>query len=249
MMSSDKVFHESIDDLLVPGLKIIQSRNGYRFSIDPILLCGFAEFPKHARVVDLGTGNGVIPILLAAHKKAESIIGVEVQQGMADRARRSIQLNRLEAVVRIIEADIRELSQQLEPGRFDVVTANPPYRKPGSGRTALGDERCLARHELTGGLSDFLLAANSLLKLGGRCYIVYLAERLAELLAELHRCDLEPKRLRMVHSRSHEKAKLVLVEGRRGAKPGLVVEAPLVVYDGPGRRYTSEALKIYGLDQ
>lgn len=238
---------ETVDDLLVAGLKIIQARDGYRFSIDPILLCGFAELPSNARVVDLGTGNGVIPLLLAVRQTVASIVGVEVQPEMADRARRSIELNGLDAHVRIVLADLRHLGGQLEAASFDVVTANPPYRLPQTGRMAPVEERAAARHELAGGLADFISAAVFLLKSGGRFYLVYLAERLAELLAGLRSAGLEPKRLRLVHSRQGEPARLALVEARMNAGAGMRVESPLLVYQGAGRDYSPEVLKMYGM--
>ncbi len=236
--------HETIDDLRCAGLKIIQARDGYRFSIDPVLLCAFARVEAGEAAADLGTGSGVIPLLLAVRSAAARIVGVEVQPGLAERARRSAALNGLDDRVEILQADVRGLHGTLVPNSFDVVLANPPYRRPGTGRQAPVGERAAARHELAGGLADFLAAATSLLRGGGRFYIVYLAERLAELLAGMQRAGLEPKRLRCVHARSGEGARMVLVEGRKGARPGLQVEAPLFVYAGEG--YSAEVLEIYG---
>lgn len=223
---------------------ILQARDGYRYSLDPLLLCAFATISASARVADLGTGSGVIPLLLAQRGAGREFVGIELQPALAARAAASVRLNGLQAAVRIICADIRALPAELTAG-FDVVLTNPPYRKPASGRVAPGAERAAARHELAGGLVDFLRAAASLLNHGGRVYLVYLAERLAELLAEMRACGLEPKRLRLVHSRRDEVAKLVLVEGRKHARPGLRVEAPLIVYaGGEGRDYTAEMQQL-----
>lgn len=236
---------ETIDPLGLTDLRLIQPKKGYRFSIDPVLLCAFVPSIKNTRVVDLGTGNGIIPLLLSARKEAQSIIGVELQPAMVERARRSVKLNGLEGVIRILPGDVRALPEGLLAGGYDVVTANPPYRTQETGRIAPEDERAMARHELSGGLYDFLSAAVSLLKPGGRFYVVYLAERVAELLSEMHSCRLQPKRLRMVHSREGDPARMVLVEGSKDGKPGMVVEAPLIIYIGEGRVYSEEVLAMY----
>lgn len=246
MIPSPPILHpdETLDKLRPAGLRIIQPKAGYRFSLDPVLLCAFARVGDGEEVADLGTGSGVIPLLLAAQTGAARIVGVELQPATADRARRSVALNGLEARIKIVEADVRALRGVLSPQSFAAVLANPPYRPPGSGRQAPAGERAAARHELAGGLADFLRAAAYLLGDGGRLYIVYLAERLAELLAHMREARLEPKRLRCVHARTGEPARMVLVEGRKGGKGGVVVEPPLYVYAGEG--YSAEVLEIYG---
>jgi tRNA1Val (adenine37-N6)-methyltransferase len=238
---------ETLDDLTVGNLKILQAKNGYRFSIDPVLLSAFIPSLKNTRVADLGTGNGIIPLLLSSRQEAQSITGIELQLAMVERARHSVQLNGLEELIRIVQGDIRILPEELCAGSFDIVTANPPYRKQDSGRVAADDERAMARHELAGGIDDFLRAAAFLLNSGGGFYIVYLAERLAELLSGMRCFRLEPKRLRTVHSREGVPARMVLVEGRKNGSPGMVVEAPLVVYLGEGREYSEEVLAMYGV--
>ena len=241
---------ETLDDLTIGGLKIIQAKNGYRFSLDPVLLNGFIFGIGNCTVLDLGTGNGIIPLLLSTRNEARSITGVELQQQMAQRAGRTIQLNGLQASVTIVQGDIRDLPcGGLEAAAFDVVTANPPYREAGSGRVAVDDERGMARHELAGGLDAFLRAANAMLKSGGSFYIVYLAERLAELLTGMASFNLEPKRLRFVHPREGQPARLVLAQGRKNGRPGMKVEPPLFVYQGEGRDYTDEVLIMYGLGE
>lgn len=229
-------------------LKVFQSRDGYRFSLDPLLLAAFARIPANATVADLGTGSGVIPLLLSSQAKGRQFVGVEVQAELAGRAARSVRLNGQEGSIRIVCADVRDLPERFAAGSFDAVVANPPYRKPSSGRVAPGRERGVARHELAGSLSDFLRAAAFLLNNGGRFFIVYLAERLVELLDGMRTCRLEPKCLRLVHSRRGDPAKLVLVEGRKNARPGVKVEAPLVIYlEGKGREYTEEMRKIFAM--
>ena len=241
---------ETLDALTVGGLKILQAKNGYRFSLDPVLLSGFIPSVRGCRVLDLGTGNGIIPLLLSARSEALSIDGVEIQPKMTERAGRTIELNGLESSVRIVQGDIRDLPfGGLHAAAFDVVTTNPPYRKPGAGRVAPDNERGRARHELDGGLDDFLHATEAMLKSGGSCYVVYLAERLAELLDGMGSFNLKPKRLRFVHPRAGQPARLVLVESRKNGRSGIKVEPPLVVYKGAGRDYTEEVLAIYGLDE
>lgn len=222
-------------------VKIIQPQGGYRFSLDPLLLTAFADIPTRATVADLGAGSGVIPLLLARGGKGRAFVGFEVQAQAAERAARSVALNGLCGQIRIVCADVRALPEEFAAGSFAAVVTNPPYRKPASGRVAPGAERGLARHELAGGLTDFLRAGSFLLNNGGRFFIVYLVERLAELLDEMRTFRLEPKRLRLVHSRCGEAAKLVLVEGRKNARSGIKIEAPLILYrEGSGRDYTEE---------
>ncbi len=235
---------ETLDDLRLGGLKIIQKKDGYRFSLDPVLLCDFAEVKAGEAVCDLGTGSGVIPLLLASRSVAARIVGVEIQPQMADRARRSVHLNDLQDRVEILEKDLRTLRGDIPSQSFDVVLTNPPYRQPGTGREAPTAERAAARHERAGGLSDFLATASYLLKHGGRFYIVYLADRLAELFDAMRQVRLEPKRLRCVHSRPGDPARMVLVEGRKGGRSGMAVDAPLYVYDG--EEYSVEVLGVYG---
>ena len=237
---------EAIDNLRCSNLKIIQARNGYRFSIDPILLCGFTRLKEGMRVVDLGTGNGVIPLLLASRIESLPIVGLERQASMADRARRSVKLNNLQDRIQIVEADVRNLPESMTGESFDAILMNPPYRVPSSGRIAAADERAAARHELAGNITDFLQAAARLLNRNGLIYVIFLAERLTELVCEMRRLILGPKRLRMVHPRLGQAAKLVLVEGRRNGNPGLEIEPPLFIYRGAGRDYTEEVLQMYG---
>ncbi|MDG5467849.1 tRNA1(Val) (adenine(37)-N6)-methyltransferase [Deltaproteobacteria bacterium IMCC39524] len=236
---------ETLDELIATGFKVLQAKKGYRYSLDPVLLCAFISSVKNSRVVDLGTGNGVIPFLLSSRKEAVSIIGVELQRQMIERARRSVELNGLGESIQLVHADIRELDEVLSAGSCDVVTANPPYRVESSGRNAENGERCIARHERYGGLRDFLRAAAFLLTSGGRFYVVYLAERLPELLAEMRGSKIEPKRLRLVQSRIDEPARMVLVEGRKNGNPGMRVEPSLVIYKGEGRVYSDEVLAMY----
>ncbi|ABA89466.1 SAM-dependent methyltransferase [Syntrophotalea carbinolica DSM 2380] len=239
---------ETLDDLRLGGLKILQKKGGYRFSLDPVLLCAFAGFQGVERICDLGCGSGVIPLILSRTSDARRIVGVEIQEESADRARRSVLLNGVQDRVEIVRRDVRSVREVLAAESCQVVMTNPPYRRPGTGRLAPGDERARARHELHGGLDDFLACASYLLGTGGRFFMVHLAERLTDVLAGMRQAGLEPKRLRCVHSRYGESARMILVEGRRGGAPGLALEAPLFVYDKSGKGYSEEVLGFYGED-
>ncbi len=238
---------ETLDSLPIGGLEFYQARDGYRFSLDPVLLARFVRIKNRARVVDLGAGCGVLSLLLAKIGSPASVIGVERQEIMAERAMRNVSHNALDATVRILAGDIREIRTLLPCGQFDLVVSNPPFRQPDCGRVAPGDERAAARHELFGGLETFVRAASWLLNNGGAFAVIHLAERLAELLSLMQQERLQPKRIRMVHPHADEAARLVLVEGVKSAGAGLLVEAPLIIYDshGDGRHYSEEVLAIY----
>jgi tRNA1Val (adenine37-N6)-methyltransferase len=239
---------DSVTRLRAGDLQIVQAVNGYRFSLDPILLCHFAAVGAAEQVVDLGTGSGVIPLLLARLTQASKLVGLELQPAQAARAQKSVALNGLQQRVEIIQGDLRQVRRLLPAGETDLVIANPPYRRPGSGRISPDDERAQARHELAGGLQDFVSATGWLLADRGRFAIIYLVERLPELLARMAEQKIEPKRLRMIHPRVQEPAKMVLVEGRKNGRPGMSVEAPLYIYktSGCGREYSAEVLEMYG---
>jgi tRNA1Val (adenine37-N6)-methyltransferase len=239
--------HVESEKLLPKVLKILQTEDGYRYSIDPFLLAAFVSLPAGAKVVDLGSGSGVISLLLSQKDPVAKVVGLELQDALVKRSRRTVALNGFQDRVKIVLGDVRDLPANLVPGSFDVVVSNPPYRSAVSGRLASGDERSRARHELAGGLVDFLNAAHCLLKPGGRFFIVYLSERLPELMAEMRGLRIEPKRLRMVCSRAGGEARLILVEGRKNARPGMKVESPLVIYKGAGRDYSDEVLAMYGM--
>lgn len=237
--------NETIDELSLGNLQLIQAEKGYRFSLDPVLLARFSEVISADTVVDLGTGCGILPLVLAKLTTAQKLIGIELQPQQAERARRNAELNNLQQRVQIIAGDLRQVRQLLPVASSDLVVSNPPYRQPGSGRISPEDERAAARHELAGGLSDFVDAASWLLKNGGSFAIIYLAERLPELLQQMNAKGIEPKRLRMIHPRAQEPARMVLVEGRKNGRPGLQVEKPLIVYRGEGRDYSAEILEMY----
>jgi tRNA1Val (adenine37-N6)-methyltransferase len=222
--------HESLDTLFDGKIKILQSRSGYRFSLDAVLLAHFVNPRPGNKVIDLGTGNGVIPLMLAHLHPSISIAGVELQHSMAARAASNVRFNGLESRIDILQGDVRAIGKIALPQSFAVVVCNPPFRQPTSGRLSVDGERRIARHEMKGGLNDFIHAGAFLLGGGGRLAMIYPAVRCIDLLAAMRRARIEPKRLRMVHSFAGAEAALVLVEGNKGGRPGLEVLAPLIVY-------------------
>lgn len=235
--------NETLDVLFDGRLKLLQSRLGYRASIDPLLLAHFVSVQRDQNIVDLGTGSGVICLALAHLYPSASLTGIELQVSLAQRAARNVRLNGLEGRVRIISGDVRGGQYYPKPGSFDVAVCNPPYRTPGTGRISVNDEKRIARHELTGDLVAFLRAGSSLLRNKGRMALVYLAGRSADLVIAMRQSGIEPKRLRMVQSFPETQASLILLEGVKGGKMGLAVLPPLVIYRR-SNEYTDEAAAI-----
>ena len=235
---------ERIDDLERNGLGIIQKSGGFCFGMDAVLLSGFASVRKGGTAADLGTGTGIIPILLSAKTEGSAFYGVELQPEMAEMAGRSVELNALSDRVHIVCGDLRDRSL-FPPHSFDTVTSNPPYMKAGSGLTNPGDWKALSRHEICCSLTDVCRAAAGLLKSGGRFFLVHRPQRLPEIFAGLSAERLEPKRMKLVHPFADREANMVLIEAVRDANPGLRVEKPVIVYESPGV-YTKEILEVYG---
>ncbi len=238
---------ETLDSLTPGDLQLLQAKHGYRFSIDSVLLARFVQVKKGCQVVDLGTGSGVLPLLLARISQADKLYGIELQPELAVRAQRNVALNHLSPRVEVLQGDIRNIRNLLPASGFGLVVANPPFRTATSGRIAPDDERAAARHELTGSLDDFVAAAGWLLESKGRLAMVYLAERLPFLLATMSSGGIEPKRLRMVHAHADDCARMVLVEGVKGARQGMRIEKPLVLYRDRSaeRRYSPEVEQMY----
>lgn len=237
--------NEVVDDIGY-GLKIIQKRKGVKFGIDAVLLSHFVTVKKHDAVADLGTGSGIIPLLLyGIHRGNITVTGIEIQPSYADMAQRSVKLNGLEERIRIVKGDLKEASRILGSENFDVVVTNPPYRKACDGKISPDDERAIARHEILCTLEDIIKTANSLLKYGGRFAMVHLPERLPEIMCAVKKYSLEPKRMRLVYPYSQSPPSLMLLECVKGGNPQLNIMPPLVVYREDGS-YTDEILRIYG---
>ena len=226
------------------NLKISQGEKGYRFSIDPFLLADFTALGGSERVADLGTGCGVIALLLAAGNDAVTVTGVELQSDLVEIAKNNVYRNGLDGRVEIIRGDIREIHSLLQAGSFDVVVGNPPYRKLNSGRVNPDPGKALARHEVALSLEEFVGACAFLLSKGGSVGMIYHPARLVELFNLFDRYDITPKRLRSVHSRADSSAAMVLVEGVMNGKNPLTIEKPLVILNKEGG-YTDEAADVY----
>lgn len=246
-VDSSTMVEETLDELSVGNLKLYQARSGYRYSLDPVLLAHFVNPGPEERILDLGTGSGILPLLLVSLYGPHQVLAIEIQADMAERARRNVVQNGRAGQIEVVHGDLRRIADYAPPASYHLVISNPPFRPRGGGRIAPDDERAMARHELAGDLNDFIAAACHSLDHGGRFAVIYLAERMAELLAKLSARGLEPKRLRMVHATSDSEARLVMVEARKGGRPGLQVEKPLIIYEGrsDSRNYTEEVLNMY----
>lgn len=237
--------NERIDDLEFKDLKIIQRNNGFCFGIDSVLLSDFAkEIKKNSNVLDLGTGTGILSILLSGKTNLKKIYGIEIQKDIADMAKRSVKLNNLEDKVEIINTDIKNLKNIFDINSFDAIVTNPPYKNENSGKINENEYKYISRHETTANLSDFIKISVQLLKDKGSFYMVHRPERLVDIIYELRSNKLEPKNIKFVYSNKEKEPKLVLIKAVKNANKFLKVEKPLFVYNQDGN-YTDEILKIY----
>ena len=236
--------NERIDDLEFKNLKIIQNKDGFCFGIDSILLVDFAKNIKNAKVIDLGTGTGIIPILLSSKTENTSFVGVEVQPEVCKMAERSVKLNNLENKIEILNLDILDLSKKYPQSSFDIVISNPPYKKINTGIVNENNKKLISRHETTASLEDFIKTATFLLKDFGELYMVHRPERLVDILSIMRKYKIEPKKIKFVYPNKNKKTHLVLIKGINKGNPFLEFENNLYVYDENGN-YTQEVLKIY----
>ena len=241
--------NERIDDLQLNNLKIIQNKDGFCFGIDAVLLSDFAkDIRNNSKVLDLGTGTGIIGILLCAKTKLSKIYGIDIQKDVCDMAMRSIKLNNLEDKFEIINTSVKELTNIFEETTFDAIVSNPPYKKDNTGLKNESETKLISRHEITASLEDFVSVSSKLLKSNGSIYIVHRPERLSDLFYLLKKYNLEPKKLRLVQSYQDSKPKLVLVKATKNAKSFLNIEEPLIIYNKDGS-YTDEIFKIYSKEK
>ena len=237
--------NERIDDLELENLKIIQNNNGFCFGMDSVLLSDFAkEIKPESNVIDLGTGTGILPILLSSKTKNTKITGIEIQKEVAEMANRSIMLNNLQNRIQIVCENIKNLKTIYKPNTFDSVITNPPYKKSGTGGTNIEKVKLISRHEITATLEDFISVAQYLLKDKGSLYLVHRPERLADVIIGLCKYKLEPKILKFVQPNSQKEPNLILLKAVKNAKPHLRLCKPLYIYNEDGK-YTEELLKIY----
>lgn len=240
--------NERIDDLQFKNLKIIQNEKAFCFGIDAVLLSDFAKkISSKSTVVDFCTGTGIVAILLAGKTNCQKIYAVEVQESMAEMAKRSVELNGQENVIEVINDDLNNIEKYIKPASVNVVTVNPPYKKKGSGIINELDTKTIARHEVLCSLEDIVKKASKILNFGGSFFMVHRVERLVDVLSVMRANKLEPKRIRFVHPSAGKAPNLFLVEGVKCGKPFLKVEEPLYVYDENGR-YTCNILEIYGMN-
>lgn len=237
--------NERIDDLQRNHYRIIQDPGRFCFGMDAVLLSGFAKAKQGDRVLDLGTGTGIIPILMEAKTSAKNLVGLEIQSDSADMARRSVRLNGLEKKIEIITGDIKEAESLFGAASFDVVTSNPPYMTEHHGITNPEAPKAIARHELLCSLEDVISQSSRLLKPGGNFFMVHMPFRLVDIFVLLREYKLEPKRMKLVYPFADKEPNMVLIEANRGGRARMRVEKPLIVYKEPGV-YTEEIYDIYG---
>ena len=237
--------NERLDELQRNGYQIIQNPEKFCFGMDAVLLSGFATAKKGDQVLDMGTGTGIIPILMEAKTPAAHLTGLEIQEESADMARRSVVLNGLTDKITIVTGDIREAGRIFKSASFDVITCNPPYMIGQHGLTNPDAPKAIARHELLCTLEDVVSQAAHLLKSGGHFYMVHRPFRLAEIMVTMAKYKLEPKRMQLVYPYVDKEPNMVLIEGVRGGRPRMRVEKPLIVYKEPGV-YMPEIYEVYG---
>lgn len=236
---------ERIDDLEYKGLKLIQNKKGFCFGVDAVLLSDYAKgIKKGSTVVDIGTGTGIVAILLCAKTNLKKIYGIELQKEVANIAQRNVELNGLDDKMEVVNINIKDVFSKLEKNKIDVIVTNPPYKKHDTGVKNLDTRQLISRHEVECTLEDIIKNASLLLKDLGEFYMVHRAERIVDIFVTLRKYKLEPKNIRFVHSKIGEKPNLVLVKAVKCAKEFLKIDKPLVIYGEDGN-YTDEIYEIY----
>ena len=237
--------NERIEDLEYKGLKIIQNIKGFCFGIDSVLLSDYAKnIRNNTTVIDIGTGTGIISLLLCKKTNLKKIYGIEIQKEVAEMAKRSVKLNKLEDKIEIINLNIKEIFDILQPHKYDVVITNPPYKKENTGIKNIDRMKLISRHEVECTLEDIIEKSSKLLKDLGEFYMVHRAEILVDIMCLLRKYNLEPKNIQFVHSKANSKPTLILIRAVRNAKEFLKIDKPLIIYKD-NNNYTDEILKIY----
>lgn len=239
--------HERVDDLQINNLKVIQNPKGFCFGIDAVLLANFVALKKNAKVVDLGTGTGIIPILIAGKSQTSHVTALEIQEEVADMAQRSVKLNGMEDRIKVLNMDLKDAEKFLDVNGYDVVTSNPPYMHP-QGLLNIEDKKAISRHEVKCSLEDVIRTASRLLKHNGRFFMVHRPIRLADIMVYCRQYKLEPKKIQFIHPSYNKKPNLLLIECVKAAKPELKILDPLYVYGQDGK-YTDEIFHTYGITQ
>lgn len=244
-MMIDLKENERLDELQRNGYRIIQNPEKFCFGMDAVLLSGFARAKNGDKVLDLGTGNGIIPILMEAKTNAAHLTGLEIQEESADMAARSVKLNELQDKISIVKGDIKEADKLFNAASFDVITSNPPYMIGNHGLKNPDAPKAIARHELLCTLEDVVSQAAKLLRPGGNFFMVHRPFRLTEIMVLLHEYKLEPKRMQLVYPYVDKEPNMVLIEANRGGNSRITIEKPLIVYEKTGK-YMPEIYDIYG---
>ena len=237
--------NERIDDLEYKDLKIIQNKNGFCFGIDSVLLSDFAkEVKDNSTALDLGTGTGILGILLCGKTKLRKVTGIEVQAEIAEMAERSIKLNNLQDRFNIVNENIKNIPEILEKNSYDYIITNPPYKKINTGKTNDSKLKLISRHEVEASLEDFINVSYKMLKDKGTLFMVHRPDRLVDILYTLRKNKMEPKKIKFVYPKINKEANLVLIKAVKNGKEFLTIEKPLYVYNEDGS-YTDDILKIY----
>ena len=238
------MINERIDDLMRDGLKLIQNTDIFCFGMDAVLLSTYAKAGKNDRVLDLGTGNGIIPVLMQSKNPGSTYTALEIQENSADLAIRNVELNNLSDRISVVKGDIKEASRLFGEASFNVVTSNPPYMNENHGIVNPDSAKAIARHELLCSLEDVVRETGKCLKSKGKMYMVHRPNRLVDIFDTMRRHHLEPKRMRLVYPYVNKAANMVLIEAVKGGNSQLIVEEPLIVYKEDGN-YTDALLKMY----
>ena len=239
---------EKIEDLQLKGLKIIQNKKWFCFGMDSVLLSDFADIKKKSTVVDLGTGTGIIPLLLWGKKEPEKIYGIEIQDEVAEMAKRSIVMNDLHEKIEILNIDMKEVENYIKNNSIDAVVTNPPYVESKGGIVNPEDQKALSRQEISCSLEDVIRTSARLLKHHGRFYMVHRPYRMTDIIELMRKHKLEPKRMRLVYPRQGTNPNMILIKGVKGGNPEMKVEPPLYVYRDK-ESYTDEIYEIYGMER
>lgn len=238
--------NERIDELQIEGLRIIQDPKKFCFGMDAVLLANFAaqNLIKYSRVLDLGTGTGIIPLLLYGKIEVKQIIGLEIQSDMVEMTRRTVALNKLQEVIEIVEGDIKNPPSQIPPNYYDAIVSNPPYMVNNSGLINPTEEKAISRHEILCTLEDIIKTTKKYLKSRGKFYMIHRSERLVDILSLMRAFNIEPKIIRFIHPSQDKSPNLILIQGIKGGNPHVKIEKPLYVYQENGD-YSSEIYDIY----
>lgn len=244
---------ERVDDLQIKDYRIIQDKNGFCFGMDSVLIANAVKSKRNEIIVDLGTGTGIIPIIIAAKNEINKIYGIEIQKEVSDMAKRSIRMNSLEDKIEIINVDLKYLENYLEindiklKNKTDIVVSNPPYMSVEEGLQNLSERKRISRHEIKCSIEDICKISKKLLKQKGKLYLVHRPSRLVDIVENLRKYKLEPKEIRFIYPKINKPANLIIVKAIKGAKPELKMKEPLIIYGEDGE-YTDEIKKIYGIE-